>query len=180
MERIFREEGVIDAESPSEEEDIEPLKMASQSESAEDEVIGHLETVEGQDLGELVVSSRALGPRRPKVKKRKRYECKLCRRGFVNRSTYVLHAAYHKEARFECTTCRQLFTSEEDLASHRTHTGHTAEPLDEHLVKQVLSFSVVYKKYKMFKNIKNVPQQTFLCVSAAVTQCVRHNICAED
>lgn len=71
MERIFREEGVID-ESENESdtsEQVDPLLFAKKStnpEQWEDEIIGHMETQEGTPLGQLVIVNKAKGRGRPK------------------------------------------------------------------------------------------------------------------
>lgn len=71
LERIFREEGVID-ESENESdtsEQVDPLLFAKKStnpEQWEDEIIGHMETQEGTPLGQLVIVNKAKGRGRPK------------------------------------------------------------------------------------------------------------------
>ena len=56
------------------------------------EIIGHLETPEGKDLGELVVINKARGRGRPKYKKKKtRYYCDICGRGFLHKGRFLMH-----------------------------------------------------------------------------------------
>lgn len=56
------------------------------------EVIGHLETEEGKDLGELVVVNRGRARTKSKFRRRKtRFTCQLCGRGFLQRSRYIVH-----------------------------------------------------------------------------------------
>lgn len=56
------------------------------------EVIGHLETEEGKDLGELVVVNRGRARAKSKFRRRKtRFACQLCGRVFLQRSKYLVH-----------------------------------------------------------------------------------------
>lgn len=57
------------------------------------EIIGHMESQEGKDLGELIVMNRAKGRGRTKVKKRLafKFSCKLCFKGFISQAKYDLH-----------------------------------------------------------------------------------------
>ncbi|XP_020277480.1 zinc finger protein 3-like [Pseudomyrmex gracilis] len=98
LERIFKEEGVIG------EEDYDDSDMLDDSEdllniSAQDEVIGHLETEEGKDLGEVVISHRGKARSRSKSHRRKpRFICHVCGRGFLQRSKYIIHKkVFHKD-----------------------------------------------------------------------------------
>ena len=61
------------------------------------EIIGHMESEEGTDLGELVIVNRARGRGRPKLKRRKnKFTCNLCNKGFLQRSRYIMHKCVHK------------------------------------------------------------------------------------
>lgn len=119
LERIFKEEGVIDEEDDEEPEDnyddpeerlnlpaVEgnegflflPHPFYSSIHSFTDvfltqsEIIGHLETQEGKDLGELVIVNRGRGRGRPRLRRRKtKFTCNLCGRGFLQRSRYIMH-----------------------------------------------------------------------------------------
>jgi hypothetical protein len=54
------------------------------------EIIGRLETEEGKDLGEVVTVNR--GRARTKSKRRKnKFTCGICSRGFLQRSRYIIH-----------------------------------------------------------------------------------------
>jgi hypothetical protein len=56
------------------------------------EIIGHLETQEGQDLGELVIVNRGRGRGRPRGKRRRiRFQCDICGRGFQHKGRYIVH-----------------------------------------------------------------------------------------
>lgn len=120
LERIFKEEGVIDDDddaadnvvddpeervkvsSPDGQEgkntflekkcftDLKKNEFCNYSDPTE--IIGHLESEEGKDLGELVIVNRSRGRGRPKLRRRKnKFTCKLCGRGFLQRSRYIMH-----------------------------------------------------------------------------------------
>lgn len=56
------------------------------------EIIGHLETEEGTDLGEVVIVNRGKIRSKSKLRRRKnRFTCQLCGRGFLQRSKYIVH-----------------------------------------------------------------------------------------
>lgn len=56
------------------------------------EVIGHLETEEGTDLGEVVIMNRGRIRSKSKLRRRKnKFTCQLCGRGFLQRSRYIVH-----------------------------------------------------------------------------------------
>lgn len=61
MDRIFKEEGVIDEIS-----DSESKSDTSKNTSSFDEVIGHMQSSDGENLGELVVISK--NSNKPKIK----------------------------------------------------------------------------------------------------------------
>lgn len=56
------------------------------------EIIGHLETEEGTDLGEVVIVNRGRIRSKSKLRRRKnRFTCQLCGRSFLQRSKYIVH-----------------------------------------------------------------------------------------
>lgn len=65
MDRIFKEEGVIDEDSLSENEI--PLETVACPKGS-DEIIGHLQSKEGEDLGELVIVNKNTNRLRIKTK----------------------------------------------------------------------------------------------------------------
>ncbi|KAJ9575348.1 hypothetical protein L9F63_025701, partial [Diploptera punctata] len=136
LERIFREEGVIDEDEPEEEEedDIDDKANVGDHDATDAEIIGHLETQEGQDLGELVIVNRGRGKGRPRGKRRKiRFQCEICGRGFQHKGRYIVHKSYHKGVKFECSTCRKRFSSKENFDLHQKTTGHIGEGIIEGL-----------------------------------------------
>ncbi|KAL2718806.1 zinc finger protein 3-like [Vespula squamosa] len=139
LERIFKEEGVIDEEDDEEvdrfEDSEERLNVSIPD--GQEEIIGHLETEEGKDLGELVIVNRGRGRGRPKLRRRKnKFTCQLCGRGFLQRSRYIVHKSFHKSVKYECRECKKLFTNKDNFALHQKMTQHTGcgitEISDEH------------------------------------------------
>ncbi|XP_015431124.1 PREDICTED: zinc finger and SCAN domain-containing protein 2-like [Dufourea novaeangliae] len=130
LERIYKEEGVIDEEDDEEpdnfEDSEEQLNMSVPD--SQEEIIGHLESEEGKDLGELVIVNRGRGRGRPKVRRRKnKFTCQLCGRGFLQRSRYIIHKSFHKGIKYECSECKKLFTSKENLGLHQKTSHHTGD-----------------------------------------------------
>ncbi|XP_066992566.2 uncharacterized protein [Anabrus simplex] len=147
LERIFREEGVIDEDEQDEveEEDVDEKMIISEQDGPEGaEVIGHLENQDGQDLGELVIVNKSKGRGRPRGKRRKhRFQCEVCGRGFQHKGRLLMHKSYHKGVKFECSTCNKRFTSREHFELHQTTTGHAGEGIIEGLEdgKDILELS---------------------------------------
>ncbi|XP_066593570.1 uncharacterized protein [Prorops nasuta] len=133
LERIFKEEGVIDEEDDelNNTEDTEEHINVSTPDGQE-EVIGHLETEEGKDLGELVIVNKGRGRGRPKLRRRKtKFTCQLCGRGFLQRNRYIIHKSFHKGVKYECTECKKLFSNKENFALHQKTTQHTGTSIVE-------------------------------------------------
>ncbi|XP_067213476.1 zinc finger protein 287-like isoform X2 [Linepithema humile] len=134
LERIFKEEGVIDEEDDDDSElfddSEEPLNVSVQD--GQEEVIGHLETEEGKDLGELVVVNRGRARAKSKFRRRKtRFTCQLCGRGFLQRSRYIIHKSFHKNIKYECAQCKKFFDSKENLELHQKTTEHSLNVAEE-------------------------------------------------
>lgn len=56
------------------------------------EVIGRLETQEGKNLGEVVITNRGRARSKSKLRRRKnKFTCQLCGRNFLQRSRYIVH-----------------------------------------------------------------------------------------
>ncbi|XP_043264633.1 zinc finger and SCAN domain-containing protein 2-like isoform X1 [Colletes gigas] len=134
LERIYKEEGVIDEEDdeqPDNFEDSEEQLNVTVPDSQE-EIIGHLESEEGKDLGELVIVNRGRGRGRPKLRRRRnKFTCQFCGRGFLQRSRYIVHKSFHKGIKYECLECKKLFTSKENLGLHQKATHHTGDDINE-------------------------------------------------
>ncbi|XP_011299469.1 zinc finger protein 271-like [Fopius arisanus] len=131
LERIFKEEGVIDEEEDDPgDNDYEVLDevLNDPVTTDQEEIIGHLETEEGIDLGQLVVMNRGRGRGRPKFRRKKsKYTCEVCGRAFSQRNRWAVHKAFHKGVKYECSKCEKQFTSQENLALHQKKTDHEGE-----------------------------------------------------
>ncbi|CAL1689498.1 unnamed protein product [Lasius platythorax] len=131
LERIFKEEGVID------EEDDDDFEMLDDSEDllntsiqdGQEEVIGRLETQEGKNLGEVIVN-RGRARSKSKLRRRKNKFTCHCGRNFLQRSRYIVHKSFHKDIKNECTQCKMLFDSKENLALHQKTTQHSSNPVE--------------------------------------------------
>ncbi|XP_076545050.1 uncharacterized protein LOC117604279 isoform X1 [Osmia lignaria lignaria] len=163
LERIYKEEGVIDEEDddePDNFEDSEEQLNISVPDSQE-EIIGHLESEEGKDLGELVVVNRGRGRGRPKLRRRKnKFTCQLCGRGFLQRSRYIVHKSFHKGIRYECSECKKLFTNKENLELHQKTTHHTGDSMYQKLEHIQESDSESKRHYPEEEHVSNVLEQT--------------------
>lgn len=133
LERIFREEGVIDEDDDDSGKLNIEASLSGPAQSSKDEVIGHLETPDGENLGQLVMVNRGRGRGRPRNSKRQKinFECEVCGRGFQYRSRYFQHKNYHKGLKYECGTCQKQFNSKDNLELHHKTLEHTGEVLIE-------------------------------------------------
>ncbi|XP_063233900.1 zinc finger protein 34-like isoform X2 [Bacillus rossius redtenbacheri] len=134
LERLFREQGLINQDEPEEPEETEVDEKGEATENVgQDEVIGHLETPEGQDLGELVIVNRGRRKYRLRGSKRRkvRFVCEVCGREFQHRGRYRVHRSYHRGVLFECTGCSKRFISRESFSVHQETTGHSGEGIIE-------------------------------------------------
>ncbi|KAF4527524.1 hypothetical protein B566_EDAN015624, partial [Ephemera danica] len=137
MERIFREQGVIDPEEEDsvdyDEQEDAAHSPGPRKEGATHGVIGHMETSEGYDLGQLVVVSKQRSKSSisstSKVNGRGRKKgstiisCEVCGKTFTNRSKLHVHRLDHKW-NYECATCCEKFPDKESLDTHHASLGH--------------------------------------------------------
>ncbi|OAD56631.1 hypothetical protein WN48_03092 [Eufriesea mexicana] len=155
LERIYKEEGVID-----EEDDDEPDNFEDSEEQLNMSVPdSHEESEEGKDLGELVIVNRGRGRGRPKLRRRRnKFTCQLCGRGFLQRSRYIVHKSFHKGIKYECSECKKLFTSKENLELHQKATHHTGDDTNQDFdINQ--DSSLESKRHLSEDNISNVLDQ---------------------
>ncbi|PBC27322.1 zinc finger protein 184 isoform X1 [Apis cerana] len=160
LERIYKEEGVIDEEDDDEQdtfEDSEEQLNMSVPDSHE-EIIGHLESEEGKDLGELVIVNRGRGRGRPKLRRRRnKFTCQLCGRGFLQRSRYIVHKSFHKGIKYECSECKKLFTNKENLGLHQKATHHIGNDINQEFEHAMQDSSLESKRHLSGEdNISNV------------------------
>ena len=100
------------------------------------EIIGHLETIEGKNLGEfVVVNKNKVGTKlkipKSKMTKKHKFICSYCGKGFLQRSKYIVHKSFHKTIKYECVECLRHFSSNENLMFHQETAGHTGEQIYE-------------------------------------------------
>ncbi|CAK9807419.1 Zinc finger protein 585A [Anthophora plagiata] len=142
LERIYKEEGVIDEEDDDEPDNFEDAEeqLNMSVPDSQEEIIGHLESEEGKDLGELVIINRGRGRGRPKLRRRRnKFTCQLCGRGFLQRSRYIVHKSFHKGIKYECSECKKLFTNKENLKLHQKAAHHTEDGINqnfEHIIQE--------------------------------------------
>ncbi|XP_036149519.1 zinc finger and SCAN domain-containing protein 2 isoform X2 [Monomorium pharaonis] len=137
LERIFKEEGVIEEDdNDSEMCDNSETPLNTSSQDGQEEVIGHLETEEGTDLGEVVIVNRGRIRSKSKLRRRKnKFTCQLCGKGFLQRSRYIVHKSFHKGIMNECTQCKKVFDSKENLILHQ-ETQHNSNSAEENVDAQ--------------------------------------------
>lgn len=138
LEKMFREEGVIDGEEETETEKEGEEKTKQGTDDVGDEVIGHLENIDGQDLGEIVIVSKGKKTKRTiSGSKRKKYVCEICSRSFLHYGRYLVHQTYHKGVKYECKQCSEVFLSKDGLNTHQWQTQHTGEGIIETIEDEV-------------------------------------------
>lgn len=143
LERIFREEGVIDEEEGSEEDELSDEKGPTIIDNAGDEIIGHLENQDGQDLGEVIVANKGKPRLKQKNRRRKKFTCEICDKGFMHYGRFMVHKSYHKGVKYECKMCSDIFVTKDDLIEHQSVTKHTGEGIIETLVPEVGNSKVI-------------------------------------
>lgn len=138
LDRIFKEEGVFDEGDYDQDEDyfdeFDEFKAVTTPDG--NEIIGHLETEEGKDLGELVVINRNRGRGRPKRKKNK-YYCNICGKGFHQISKYATHKSLHKNIKYKCVECERQFSNEDNFRLHQKTTSHVGREILE-IVNEII------------------------------------------
>nr|XP_022911986.1 zinc finger protein 271-like [Onthophagus taurus] len=130
MDRIFKEEGVIDEDSFSE---TEAELIEVENDKGINEIIGHMEDKDGEDLGELVVRNKTtnkikLRPKNSFVsRKRKRYQCDICGRIFSHPSRLEVHKSFHKNENYMCAAddCNYQVETRLEIDNHHKETGHS-------------------------------------------------------
>lgn len=150
LERMFREEGVIDDDSPEEDAIIETEPTMPITNDSGTEVIGHLQTPEGQNLGDVVMlnsqkventqikrykyNSKSCVKISRLRKRRIKYCCDICGKGFIHLGRYNVHRNYHhKKLKYECENCQEKFDTKLELETHHKDKEHTGEKIVETL-----------------------------------------------
>uniref|UniRef100_A0A0N7ZBI9 Protein krueppel n=1 Tax=Scylla olivacea TaxID=85551 RepID=A0A0N7ZBI9_SCYOL len=59
------------------------------------------------------------------AKKKAKWLCDLCGKGFLHKGRYLLHNRLHKQVILQCDTCKDRFSTREDINIHQHNTQHT-------------------------------------------------------
>ncbi|XP_039278854.1 zinc finger protein 264 [Nilaparvata lugens] len=163
LERILKEEGVTDGEDENESiyrtdgggegvgggegdanvgDEDDPMKNRVNAVAPDREVIGHLETVDGQNMGELIIVNKKLAnananrlarwqnqKRRIRRRRKPRFFCEICGRTFIHIGKFRYHKSFHTGIRYECVECKKRFSAKENFELHQKMTGHTGEDI---------------------------------------------------
>ncbi|KAI5640655.1 zinc-finger double domain-containing protein [Phthorimaea operculella] len=123
LERIFKEEGVIDEMDGEAEIKKEAEEVEEKPPPKEPEVIGHLE-----DSGELVVVVKGKGRGRPKGRMRQTHEaCTICGMEFNSVGRYMSHVAQHGPVMYQCTACGLTHPTLIEHQTHQKNEGHEGQ-----------------------------------------------------
>lgn len=95
-----------------------------------------METFEGKNLGELVVVNKNKVRtkskfQKSKIKRKNKFTCLYCGKGFIQRSKYIVHKSFHKTIKYECTDCEKQFSTKENLFLHHKTESHVGEKIVE-------------------------------------------------
>lgn len=150
LDKVFKQTGILDEESISDVEDSVEEEEAENPSKAE--VIGRLETENGEDLGQPVVIKKSLRKTRTKnknnksvgiggqTKRRRKYQCEICGREFLHHGRYEVHKKMH-EVKYNCTqkNCDFVTDNKEAMEEHQQETGHSVHTVSEKVNKYVSS-----------------------------------------
>ncbi|KAK6622967.1 hypothetical protein RUM43_008819 [Polyplax serrata] len=138
LDRILREEGAIDGNESDDADDEEPNMADNKNELKGDggeevagEVIGHIETPDGNIAEQIIAPVVGRGQyRRKKVTK---FVCDFCGQSFKDRTRWIRHRITHKGMKFQCSQelCLKKFSSRNKLKLHQKTTGHEGEDIIE-------------------------------------------------
>ncbi|XP_044267223.1 zinc finger protein 271-like isoform X2 [Tribolium madens] len=173
LDKVFKQEGVIDEESVSD-EDGTILEEGENSNKVE-EVIGRLETENGEDLGQPVIINKTLNKTRPRnksiagqSKRRRKYQCDICGREFLHHGRYELHKKMH-DVEYNCTQDGCSFTTDKKslLEQHQqesVHSGHTvSEKVDKYGTIQLPTDLKPSQASKLEQPPPPAPKKEFTC-----------------
>ncbi|KAG8042552.1 hypothetical protein G9C98_005186, partial [Cotesia typhae] len=128
LERIFKEEGVIDDEEYTRDHELDDKDKHLPLPDGNVEVIGHTESHDGEDLGELIIMNRGRGRGRPKTRHKKaKHICNTCGRAFQQRHRYIMHKSSHLGDKYECLECSKQFTILNNFLGHQKAEEHTGK-----------------------------------------------------
>ncbi|XP_069187889.1 uncharacterized protein [Procambarus clarkii] len=70
-------------------------------------------------------SEATLFRKRRGAKKKAKWLCDICGKGFLHKGRYLLHTRLHKQVILQCETCKDRFSTREDINIHQQNTDHT-------------------------------------------------------
>ncbi|XP_071520500.1 uncharacterized protein [Panulirus ornatus] len=59
------------------------------------------------------------------AKKKAKWLCDICGKGFLHKGRYLLHTRLHKHVIYQCDTCKDRFSTREDINIHQQATKHS-------------------------------------------------------
>lgn len=62
---------------------------------------------------------------RTKFRKKQKFVCSYCGKGFLQRSKYIIHESLHKTINYECVECQEQFSNKEDVMFHQKSLAHS-------------------------------------------------------
>lgn len=151
------EKGVIDRSESLSDDDYGNMQDTEDIVDYSDDIIGHLQDTDGTKLTDLVfynvkcrngrkstckydTENRRIVLTGPTIlpldmgKKRKtKFICDVCNRGFIHEFRFLAHRSTHHNVRYECTQCITQFAHRSNLAEHQKLTGHIGEGIIEGL-----------------------------------------------
>lgn len=78
----------------------------------------------------MVVNKNKVRPKsKSKLKRKNKFTCPYCGKGFVQRSKYIVHKSFHKTLKYECMDCKKQFSTKENLSTHQKVDSHLGEKI---------------------------------------------------
>ncbi|XP_069999850.1 uncharacterized protein [Penaeus vannamei] len=116
----FQDDGNITLRGMEELDEKEKLPLASVS------------SVQITSMGESInmpskaaFSEPTLFRKKRGAKKKAKWSCNICGKGFLHKGRYLLHTRLHKQVILQCEMCKDRFSTREDINIHQQDTGHT-------------------------------------------------------
>ncbi|CAH0556666.1 unnamed protein product [Brassicogethes aeneus] len=119
LDKYFIEEGVIDGDEaqPGIVEDLNKKKYQN--------VIGRIETVDGEQTGQMVTYRSKYRPGLSVIRKKKKYTCEACKKSFLHFARYKQHRQNHN-IYYTCAEqgCNEENTDKEIIIKHQSISDH--------------------------------------------------------
>ncbi|XP_050717886.1 zinc finger protein 184-like [Eriocheir sinensis] len=108
------------------------LRGMEDLEEGKDKASSSISSIQITTVGETVsvppkasFSEPTLFRKKRGAKKKAKWLCDLCGKGFLHKGRYLLHNRLHKEVILQCDTCKDRFSTREDINIHQLNTQHT-------------------------------------------------------